>query len=60
MIYSDLDNREYMFRTRITFDGNWLVLNISKDASLVNKTWLAKVDRGGLLDDGTHLRYMAN
>ena len=60
MIYSDLDNPEYMFRTRITFDGNWLVLNISKDASLMNKTWLTKVDGGALSDDGTHLRYMAN
>ena len=44
----------------MTFDGNWLIMDISKGTSPVNKTWIAKVEGGALPADGTHLRYLVN
>ena len=60
MIYSDPDNPEYIFQQDITFDGNWIIMGISKDTAPVNKLWIAKTEGGILPPDGTHLIYPFN
>jgi len=58
MIYSDPDNPEHIFRSRITFDGNWLIMTITKSTSPVNKTWIAKLEGRGLPASGTDLNIL--